>query len=398
MRIPTNWLIWIGGVIAVSSLLLVNGTQERALPFEETQLELSTQSATSSLKDIQLYSQAPMPPIPGFKPIVELTVCIEGPPSCQFKHIQDAINAAPDVHGVLSWETPPELPLIRVSSGVYDEQIQIIAKSVWLRGEGRVTLRSGILVVGFGKTAIGIEGMTTQGGIGVVGEVSGVIAKNNINGTIALTGALTNLMIRNNIIGGAAIGIFLQGVSPSSTLGRGLAGDASVFIAENEIFEHTAAGGGEGIWVKDAKEVAIVSNRIYKNRSWGIFLQKAEANISANIFEANGGGIQAYDSRVSIVGNRIERHGYTAISVSGGEYFVRMNQLRNNKGEGIEVGIEAAVQVVENIIANNRTGLSVARLSDIKVCKSNQISENQVNYADIALNPNEELRKQCERL
>jgi hypothetical protein len=347
--------------------------------------------------------QFPIPPLPRFTPIAELTVCPEGPPACQFKKIQDAINAAPEVPSVSSWvDEPPQLPLVRIFAGTYEEKVQIIAKNVWLRGEGQVILRPGIFVAGF-LTAIGIEGLSIQGRIDIVGALSGVIAKNEITGSIVLLGASANLLIVNNYISNSVGGIALVGISAGRVqLVRELASDISVFIAENEISEHHRVGGvggwGQGIFARDVQGMAIIANRIRKNLNWGISLFNATAGIADNVLEGNGVGIDAIDGQVAIFRNRVERQAYTGIEVSalsGGEYWVQANQIRDNKNEGIKVRLRAEIRILENLITGNGAGLSVARVSDVKACKDNQIFGNQTDYYT-ADSPIEELRRLCE--
>jgi hypothetical protein len=127
-----------------------------------------------------------------FEPTVELTVCPQGPPACQFQKIQAAIEAAPGTDPIGSWDKPPRIPLIRVAAGLYTEQLTL-SKNIWLRGAGRerVTLRPNPLIrqatisiaplhafVQFG-IGIGLQGLTIEGPVHISGIVSGLISDNH---------------------------------------------------------------------------------------------------------------------------------------------------------------------------------------------------------------------------
>ncbi|MGQ9477154.1 MAG: right-handed parallel beta-helix repeat-containing protein [Candidatus Bipolaricaulia bacterium] len=350
------------------------------------------------------------------EPLVELSVCPEGPPTCQFERIQDAIDAAPDTAPVYPWEPPPKIPFIRILPGTYVEDL-VILKNVWLQSAGRelVTLRSTGISAGLQKGEIklreilrpaifiagsnylggGIEGLSIEGGLQIMGIVSGFIIRNNSFkiGGISLTGVFANLFITDNSITFSFVGISLFKVSKIPRA------DLSLAITNNEIHDNQPPlGPGEGIRIQNSEDVFIWFNSIYKNFV-GINLHGGEnIGIISNALKGNSTGVKAHDSQDVWIGmNRIEQNTNIGLELSSNDCTIEENKITSNGKDGIVVW-SGRVQIIRNVISNNKgAGLSVYDLEAVKECEKNQVLGNRVDYADIQGQPSKELREKCER-
>jgi hypothetical protein len=203
----------------------------------------------------RLASTPSMPPLRPVKnlpiePLAVLTVCPEGPPTCRFASLQEAIESAPETPPVTTWETPPKLPLIHIAPGLYEERV-VILKNVWLKGADResVTLRgpdhaeaqgsaaAAIFIAGADHLAVAVEALTIEGPIRIVGSVSGVLLNNRFqpdrdgNGGVELNGLL-NLNLENNLF--THTGIYMTGALPLFEDGlEGFAGGEGIRIGAN---------------------------------------------------------------------------------------------------------------------------------------------------------------------
>ncbi|MDH7556603.1 MAG: right-handed parallel beta-helix repeat-containing protein [Candidatus Methanosuratincola sp.] len=271
--------------------------------------------------------QTPLQPWLPIEPAVELTVCPEGPPICQFQKIQDAIDAAPDTPPLLPFlETPFKIPLIHILPGIYVENL-VILKSVWLQGVGQelVTLRSiavntgiqtgelsteevlrpTVFIASSNYLVVGLEGLAIEGGLQIVGLVRGFIRNNSFKiGGILLTGTLADLLIADNSITTTFVGIRLLKVGRIPGVGEAM----SVAIVNNSLYNNQPPlGRGNAIEVWESEDVFIGLNQIFRNNRGVYILNTENITIQGNVFKHNNTGIHAYFSRrVSIPDNLLE--------------------------------------------------------------------------------------------
>jgi len=86
--------------VAIGVLLLWSGGMAPLSPQEEAIASTAWLLASDQEGDLPI------------EPLVELTVCPQGPPVCQFAKIQEAIDAAPFTAPVESWDPPPQIPFV----------------------------------------------------------------------------------------------------------------------------------------------------------------------------------------------------------------------------------------------------------------------------------------------
>ncbi|MEM4409106.1 MAG: right-handed parallel beta-helix repeat-containing protein [Candidatus Caldarchaeum sp.] len=360
-------------------------------------------------------------------PSITLTVCLEGPPTCDFKKIQDAINAAPETPPVRSWKEKPVIPLIKIAPGTYEENL-IVLKSLWLQGAGRERTtvigklegldaqHPTIFVAGSWHIAVGITNLTIAGNheaIQVVGRVSGMIVDNFIRaqgetrvGGIWLTGAVGHLLIAQNTIMSGMNGIVLHSVvgvadldSPFTFLpGYG------VFIVENDIqdFHFKDLSGGYGVTLHNAAKIWIAANHIHNNDT-GIFLNESKTiKIESNTLEENGSSaIWSWQSTsIDIRQNMITRNGGSGIELWSGSSInnVESNTIVSNNQDGIrsdyrplpDLPLEIQFLRMNRIEHNQRYGINLDPQVIKLRCEANQVSSNKKgDYSS------EELRAKC---
>lgn len=364
-------------------------------------------------------------------PSVILTVCPEGPPTCDFQRIQEAINAAPETPPVTSWEEKPVIPLIKISPGTYEENL-VVLKSLWLQGAGREQTtvvgrlegldaqRPTIFVAGSWPIAIGITGLTIGGiseAIQITGEISGMISENKIValgekgiGGIWLKGALSYLVISNNIVAFGEAGIRLESVSPASKVKPGLlVSDPTygVWVIGNEIQNIQNISlpfAGNGIVLYHANGVAISRNRIFKNTLGGVFAGDAQTIlVSENSLLANGFGIWIAlpaNFDIKLLGNRIVANDIGINLGFGLSLEIESNTISDSRSDGISAlhlpfypyPLIAIDSLQSNVIEHNQGyGINLdPQVIKIVTCKDNRVSSNQKgDYSS------EELREKC---
>jgi len=422
-------------LVAIGLLLLRSGVMAPLSLQEETAAAVKWQEDRAPPGLLFSPSQAENLPI---EPLVELTVCPEGPPRCQFPKIQEAIDAAPFTPPVVSWSPPPQIPLIRILPGVYQENVVII-KNVWLRGAGKdqVTIRSedlkpgqmvstlyALFIAGAAYLGIGIENLTLEGGIKIAGDVTGFIRNNRflphpsigLSG-IFLSGQFNLIIAENQVVGGNYYnqGITVIGVSSLGAMGvgRGLNTEpydfnGSVLIADNELSGITSRprmNAGPAIAVERSIAVSIVRNRIHQNEGGGIEVDDSWlVGIGWNILERNRQGIAASSSEVAFEGNIIREHEETGVLLRRqGEYHFEDNTIVDNGGAGLVLFSSphdrASWIVRDNIIMRNNIGIqmnpSAFRVGEL-LCEDNEILENRLTDFMVGSSPSEELRAHCE--
>ena len=367
-------------------------------------------------------------------PAPVLTVCKEGPPACQFTSIQKAIDAAPFVPPIRTWNPPPPMPLVRIFPGVYEENL-ILYKSLWLQGSvpgepervilrGRVqdsSLPLALFVAGSLNVGIGIENLTLQGGLQVSGMVTGLIRNNlflpeensGISG-LFLSGQL-HLVISDNIIVGGNLfneGITLQDVSflPLPVDGTIVIASEqlpySVVLLQNEIREvsdRPRSKPGTGISVRNANRVLLKGNQIYNNSGSGIEIRSSTlVTIRETRVERNGDGLDIRESLgIRIEAGEIRYNRGDGILLEDGVYAVEGSRIVANGGTGIVLvgGSPTFIQryvITGNFIAENGVGLKAGVDLDRVVCRGNRIEQNRNADYMRGSEASPELRAHCE--
>jgi len=371
-------------------------------------------------------------------PSITLTVCPQGPPACNFKKIQEAINAAPETPPVRSWEKKPVIPLIKIAPGTYEENL-VVLKNLWLQGAGReqTTVVGGleglngqrptIFIAGSWPIAIGITGLAITGkaeAIQIAGQISGIISNNQIvalgekgRGGIWLKGALPYLVISNNLIALGQTGIHLENVSPATDEVKpgSLVPDPAygVWVMGNEILEirqrewepgwGTYPFSGHGITLHHANGIAITFNRIHKNALSGILVADAKnILVSENTLAANGVGVWMTlltNVGIKLLGNRIITNDMGINVNSGWSIEIKSNTISYNRSDGISTlrlsypyPLIEILSLEDNLIEHNEGyGIDLdPQVVRLVTCKGNQISSNQKgDYSS------EELRAKC---
>ncbi len=355
------------------------------------------------------------------KPLVELTVCPEGPPVCQFSKIQEAIEAAPETPPVTTWQFPPEIPLIRIAPGLYEERL-VILKNVWLKGADHdsVTLRRPeklqdpvvVFVAGSHYSAMILQDVTIEGRVKVVGSTSGLFSNNIFrpdptgNSGVQLSGELSVGFV-GNVFLDAPISLYPVAplFLPGDPKGPDTSGDSVVML-----FNQLVSSKRErvAIYIHQSSHVGINSNSIQGFLEGILLVGGEEIEIVANTLKDNSVGIVSCCSdNVEIRMNKLEGHSYAALRLSTssrGRYLVATNQItRNNRG--IEWGSLAQMQIMSNTVTQNEVGLQLwpftpsqdadKILENLKVCRNNKIFENNTDYVIVGISP-EPLRQRCE--
>ncbi len=341
-----------------------------------------------------------------------ITVCPEGPPTCQFSKIQEAINAAPEDVG--PYYTPKAE--IHVAPGIYQENL-IILKNVILKGAGKdwVFLRApadrdrssytAILVVsniGVSGIVAHIEGFTIQGLICVriVGLAASAYLRNNrfdceedavlaegsiapgiIEGNTFARGSIAAfsigiLKVLNNTFGNFRPSISIEGARLNNPVGDPFrAPGERILIEGNQLSE---------ILIRDSAAIAIRKNTVRE-----ISLSKSEATLieenvvrSGSVTAALGGIKVEASSDVMIQKNIVEENEY-GIRIEGGYVSIR----------------GTAVAILDNRVVRNGWGIVTDRLGYITVCRGNEVKENQrgdYGVGSFSPQPSLELKQKCE--
>lgn len=320
------------------------------------------------------------------------TVCPQGPPLCQFKRIQEAINAAPDPDSPY-YEPTAE---IRVAPGIYEENLLLLGKVVLLKGAGKdlVLLRTPqkytpvILIVGVVGRAIAlIEGFTINGLIALAGVVAAAHIRSNRLEMIIVSGSLASVPFEENeFLKGdfGHCGIWGVGVGQLKISNNTFQASCRIEIEQALLNipgrepwrapgERIQIEGNKGeklqIWIKDSSAIAI-----QKNTASRVNLNRVEnALIAENIIRGDGISVSG-SSNVTIQKNLIEKNEYGIVI------------------EGLTTA------VVGNRIVQNKFGLVTKHLGYVTLCRDNEIKENEVDYGVgwPSPRPSPELKKKCE--
>ena len=302
-----------------------------------------------------------------------ITVCSEGPPTCQFRQITEAINAAP------SGAT------IQISAGTFNEQRLVIQKSLTLRGAGRTattlvaTSREFTIQVS-GEAQVTLEEMRLQG---IRRQFEGIGNPLQVRDRAQLTLRAVALAAgqRALLVADKAIAIVQNTVINSFDVAVAASGNAQLTFSYNSTstnstnisltdsaqatIEFNEFQGGQ-IETKDASQA-----RIANNRAKGQFAEEA--------WEIGG------KSRVEMLGNVL--NGFAIYSGDNSQLLIEKNQISG--GFGISVGGSASARIVDNEIRHSGFNLEAIRVESDNVVeiKKNQIIENETGIGVLVLHP-----------
>jgi hypothetical protein len=224
-----------------------------------------------------------------------LTVCETGPPTCGYKHIQEAINEAK------SGDT------IEIAAGTYDELLAIpgsgSATSLSLQGAGagKTTIdgtESGTVVAISSHETVTITGVTvTQGNVNFATEGGGIF---NGGGTLTLT----NSQISNNF-GSEGGGIDNQAgtvtvnnstltENDTSASGGGIYNGGGTVTVNNSRLSHNGASFGGGIF-NEGGTVAVNHSTLTENKGE----THHHSAPGGGIYNASGGTVVLRNSAVT---------------------------------------------------------------------------------------------------
>jgi nitrous oxidase accessory protein NosD len=364
-----------------------------------TALGVLTLSVWFVAEGTQLFSRdLPTPHHEQQEELPVITVCPQGPPVCQFAKIQEAINAAPDPESPY-WEPTAE---IRVASGTYEENLQLIHKAVLLKGTGKdqVFLRPAhkhqptILFVGaIGGAGALIEGVTIDGIVALAGGVSGAhIRGTRLRGMIFITGSVSSgLFEENEFQGNELCGLGAIGVGRIQILRNTFQDGCAIRIEQARLYipgvgpfqqagDRVLIEGNQGgeISIWDGSAIAIRKNVVYD-----ITLRKVESALIEENEVRHGRGIEVEGSTDVVIQKNVIEENYYGISVMGG-YADR----------------RTSVAILGNRVVRNNYGIVTESLEYVPVCQGNEVKENQAGDYVVGWpanpQPSLELKQKCE--
>jgi uncharacterized repeat protein (TIGR01451 family) len=315
-------------------------------------------------------------------PAVVWSVCLGGPPTCDYASVRAAVVGATGGD------------VIKVATGTYTgtEVLLNIDKTITIQG-GYTTddwatpdpqanpttldaqgLGSVINVSGGQPT---IEGLRITGGdAGSLGGGGGV---NVLNASVTLR---NNWVFGNTALQGG--GIYLR-ASENATLsgntiesntagyGGGLfLNRASVLMSDNMISANTAITRGGGLLLFESDDATVSGNAVTANvaeNGGGVYLDRSNAVVGGNDLRANsasqGGGLYLDNSNTMLFNNVIADNDVGA--AGGGLYVVGSSPrllhntiARNSGNEGVYVTGNSNIELINTILSTHTVGINVA--------------------------------------
>ena len=359
-----------------------------------------------------------------------LTVCLAGPPDCQYDSVQAAVDAASEgdllkvAAGVYSSATSRPVPpgyLLPPASGT-------ITQVVYL--DKTITIRGGYAAPGFADPPDPETNLTTLDAQGqgrvlfVVGSVSPVIEGLRFTGgdagglggsywghgdagggilIVAATATVSNSRIFSNTAQFGA-GLYLEsssGVLVGSTITANNASqrgggvqlhEGAATLTRNTIAANTAgSGGGLYLWSSHATLDRNVVTGNEASSGGGLYLYYGDDRLSENVISANtgnndAGGLYLLYSQASLNGNTVQDN--TATFDGGGFYFEEsdanlsgnavLSNTANIDGGGLYLTLSDAI-LARNVISDNvssANGGGVAVVESVATLSGNLISAN----------------------
>lgn len=336
------------------------------------------------------------------------TVCPQGPPTCPFKKISEAVQAA----------EPGSV--ITIGPGTYRERL-VLDKSLTLRGAGRTntTVQASLedfTIVVQGTAQVTLEGVRIEAPQGEEGPWTAQGIKAIEQAKLLLYSALltkgkraifvedeASVEIYNTVISdyfdtaitvrGKAHLTLGYSVLKKNRRNFSLYVSAQSIIEENEIIGGLTEFSGESQVTLQGNRFTYASPVFYQDP--GLRLLNAESRLYNNefisyqidvfgttqlIMEGNrlrGQGISFYDSSSGIVvNNEITAAKFGIFVRSFGSVEIEKNRITANEGRGIEVG-HAKTTVRENTVSGNGSdGIVLFGMANAEIL-SNQVINNQ---------------------
>ncbi|OGF55010.1 MAG: hypothetical protein A2Z21_07720 [Candidatus Fraserbacteria bacterium RBG_16_55_9] len=376
--------------------------------------------------------------------LIDLTVCPEGPPTCQFRTIQDAVVAAPSTQWIPPlWQEPARLPRVLIPSGTYQENVLIVGKSIWLQAEepGQVRLIAdpsqstptllavGVISKDLAQMLLVVEGLEIQAsfwgdGIQLLGTLYGLLYQTTVSGGragVAALGTSGSLILTNVTLRYNEIGLQLDRNEPDLAEGGTSLGTAAVVISQSTIEENNT-----GIALNETR-TEIQSSRVQHNRYYGLVSYEATMKLTDSTILENTVGLFISGGQVDLVENLIEENDIGVFIVdrgtsSPGKFTLLGNSIAHNHEEGIlllmpssfpannETPVLPEVHLLENIVWANRYGLAIPFFDPEQMgtatleCAGNVVRENfdgdyatwDIERFDAILQPSDALKTRCE--
>jgi parallel beta-helix repeat protein len=323
-----------------------------------------------------------------------LTVCPAGPPVCDYRTIQSAVDAADDGDS------------IKIAGGVYTDvstrprqdyfsgtitQVVYITKSLTLQGgyttaftdppdpeahpttldaqeRGRALYVAAMYIDGaYANMTVTVEGLRLTGG-NATGLGGGYWPHDYPDGGGVYVFYATAIFRNNQIF------------SNTAALGFGggffALGGSNIVLAFNQVYNNTAENGGGGIFLEDNPNVTLVDNQIYSNSAragCGIELFRSDNSVLTGnyIFNNTGGwyngGIYINaSSNITLAsnfvyGNAVDYEG-GGIGIFGSKVTLMDNQVLSNTagssggGGGINLSYSPTSTLRNNRVLNNTAG------------------------------------------
>jgi parallel beta-helix repeat protein len=316
------------------------------------------------------------------------TVCPAGPPQCNFRTVQAAVDAAraDDV--------------IKVAAGTYTDvharprydvdTMGVVTQVVYIRKP--LTLRGGYTATDFSDPPDPVLNVTTLDAQGQ-GRVLYIASagETTVEGFTITGGYAKRLLGDAHFIDEAGGGVFVM--------------TSTVTLGTNQVVSNTATEQGGGLYISWST-AALTDNTITANRTLGhaalgccpgggMLMEDSTATFTGNVISDNyadtDGGLAAYRSTVNLVDNTISHNG--ALHNGGGvsilfgdtqQATLIHNRVTDNAGPngGVLVWWQSHVLLVDNTITDNHTYGLVLSETDAEVL-DNTIAEN--TYGGVAI-------------
>ncbi len=269
-----------------------------------------------------------------------------------FQTIQAAIDSAVDGSTIM------------VRTGVYNETLRIIDKSIVLTGDDKEN------TIINGQNSNDFPTIFANGGDI---DMSGFLIKNGIDGITLLNSS--NFTINNNII--------------EMNLNIGVHCIKSTGSIINNVIKNNRPYRGErgrGIQMEESN-VIIDGNTIIKNSESGMFLSETNATIKENLVAKNSGiGLAIRDnSKADIVSNTVQKNIQGGFFVRDSTFSVRDNIIKDNLATGIEIVDCSDIKIMDNVFEKN--GKLSNFIAAITVFETNRatISNNDINLNNVGI-------------